>query len=389
MEFEAHPAAKIFPILQGQAYEELVRDIRENGLEQPIVLTSDNLILDGRNRQQACLDAGVSADYIPWNGEEGREIEYVISLNLHRRHLNESQRAMVAAKVANIGHGGQRANLPLEATTNEDAASMLNVSERSVKTARKVQANAAPELAEAVESGRVSVSAAADVSELPAEEQAEVVARGEKEILAAAKGIRAKRSEVRRQERVANIVEISKGNVELGTDAKYPVIYADPPWRYENPPMGGGNRSIENHYPTMDLAEICALPVADLAADDAILYLWATAPKLAECMQVVEAWGFEYRTCFVWVKDKIGMGYHARNQHELLLVCKRGEIPPPPVEARKSSVVTGSRTEHSVKPVEFYELIESMYPEMPKVELFCREARQGWSVWGNQVESTI
>lgn len=148
--------------------------------------------------------------------------------------------------------------------------------------------------------------------------------------------------------------------------------------------MGGGNRSIENHYPTMTLEEICALPVKDIAAQDSILYLWATAPKLAECLDVMRAWGFEYRTNFVWIKDKIGMGYHSRNQHELLLVGRRGEIPPPPVEARVSSVVYAPRTDHSAKPVEFYELIESFYPELQKIELFSRSQRDGWSAWGNQ-----
>ena len=102
--------------------------------------------------------------------------------------------------------------------------------------------------------------------------------------------------------------------------------------------MGGGNRSIENHYPTMTLEELIALPIAKLAADDALLYLWATAPKLAECIDVLRAWGFEYRTNGVWDKELIGMGYHFRNQHELLLVAKRGEIPPPPAGEQPSSV---------------------------------------------------
>lgn len=190
-----------------------------------------------------------------------------------------------------------------------------------------------------------------------------------------------------RADRIAAIGEIAKGNRELGTDVKYPVIYADPPWRYENPPMGGGNRSIENHYPTLSLEEICALPVAQLATEDAILYMWATAPKLAECMQVLPAWGFDYRTNFVWIKDKIGMGYHARSQHEILLVAKRGNIPPPAVADRVSSVVSADRGRHSEKPEAFYELIESFYPTLPKIELFCRSPRDGWAVWGNQSEA--
>jgi N6-adenosine-specific RNA methylase IME4 len=168
-------------------------------------------------------------------------------------------------------------------------------------------------------------------------------------------------------------------------EGRYPILYADPPWRYENPPMGGSNRSIENHYPTMALDELCALPAAQLATDDALLYLWATAPKLAECFAVIEAWGFTYRTNIVWVKDKIGMGYHARSQHELLLIAKRGELPPPHPADRQSSVIFAERSEHSAKPAAFYELIERWYPTLPKLELFARCSRDGWTPWGNQV----
>jgi N6-adenosine-specific RNA methylase IME4 len=264
------------------------------------------------------------------------------------------------------------------------AAEMLNVSPRSVATAAKVIDLGSPELIAAVDTGQVSVSAAADIASLPKPEQAEVVARGEKEILAKAKEIRAEKAVAKREERLERIAEISKGNTELATDVRYPIIYADPPWRYENPPMGGTNRSIENHYPTMTLEEICALPVADLATADAMLYLWATAPKLAECMRVITAWGFEYRTNLVWDKEVIGMGYHARNQHEILLVGKRGEIPPPEAGKQPASVHRERRTEHSAKPEFYYEMIERAYPQLPKIELFCRSPREGWSVWGNQ-----
>lgn len=207
-----------------------------------------------------------------------------------------------------------------------------------------------------------------------------------REHLEIAKAIRAETAVVRREERLEKIAEISKGNAELSTAVRYPIIYADPPWRYENPPMGGTNRSIENHYPTMTLEEICAMPVADLATDDAMLYLWATAPKLVECMKVIEAWGFEYRTNLVWDKEVIGMGYHARNQHEILLVAKRGNIPPPEAGKQPSSVHRERRGEHSAKPQFYYEMIEAAYPGLPKIELFCRSPREGWAVWGNQSE---
>ena len=134
----------------------------------------------------------------------------------------------------------------------------------------------------------------------------------------------------------------------------------------------------------MTLEDICAMPVADLATDDSILYLWATAPKLAECMKVIEAWGFDYRTHLVWDKMKIGMGYHARSQHELLLIAKRGQIPPPKAGEQPASVIRIPRGKHSAKPVEFYEIIEKAYPELFKIELFCRSPREGWAVCGNQ-----
>jgi N6-adenosine-specific RNA methylase IME4 len=168
---------------------------------------------------------------------------------------------------------------------------------------------------------------------------------------------------------------------------KFCVIYADPPWRYENPPMGGSNRAIENHYPTMELDAICAMPVVDAAHDNCVLFLWATSPKLYECMKVLDAWGFTYRTDMVWVKDQIGMGYHVRGRHESLLIAKRGELPPPAAEDRPDSVIEAPRLDHSAKPPTFYEIIDRMYPGVRKLEIFGRTAleRPDWVCWGNQV----
>lgn len=193
------------------------------------------------------------------------------------------------------------------------------------------------------------------------------------------------RSNVKQAAAVARTKAVELDAAKLG---KFVVLYVDPPWRYENPPMGGGNRSIENHYPTMDLAEIISLgeQVREVAHENAVLFMWATSPKLSECMEVLKAWEFNYRTDMVWVKDKIGMGYHCREQHECLLIAKQGELPPPAPENRPSSVVHAPRTEHSAKPLVFYEIIDKMYPKVRKVELFARAdpGRPMWSVWGNQ-----
>jgi N6-adenosine-specific RNA methylase IME4 len=177
-----------------------------------------------------------------------------------------------------------------------------------------------------------------------------------------------------------------KVELDAATLGKFVILYADPPWQYENPPMGGSNRSIENHYPTMTLEEICALPVGDVAHDEAVLFMWATSPKLYECMKVLDAWAFTYRTDMVWIKDQIGMGYHVRGKHESLLIAKRGELPPPAVDARPESVIEAPRLEHSAKPPVLYDIIDRMYPDVRKIELFGRapEQRKLWTAWGNQ-----
>jgi N6-adenosine-specific RNA methylase IME4 len=159
-----------------------------------------------------------------------------------------------------------------------------------------------------------------------------------------------------------------------------------PPWHFEvYNEESGIERAAGNHYPTMELAEICALSVADIATDDAILFMCTTAPHLGQSFEVLEAWGFEYKSNAVWVKDKLGLGYYVRNRHELLLIATRGDFPCPQPANRPSSVIEAPRREHSRKPDEAYELIEAMYPELPKIELFARNSREGWAAWGNEV----
>jgi N6-adenosine-specific RNA methylase IME4 len=166
-------------------------------------------------------------------------------------------------------------------------------------------------------------------------------------------------------------------------EGHYRLIYADPPWQYEH--IETESRAIENQYPTMALEDICALRVP--AADDAVLFLWTTPPKVAEAMQVIDAWGFRYRTGAVWIKPSIGMGYYFRQQHEHLLVAARGTLSVPEPTRRKSSVIHARRGKHSAKPEEVYALLEWMYSafgERDRIELFARTRRKGWSAWGNE-----
>lgn len=378
---QVHPVANVFPMMSDAEIDDLARDILENGQREPVWMYQGQVI-DGRNRIAACERIGRLPNTREFVGTEDELLPFVISLNLKRRHLSESQRAMVAANIANMNEGRPAETAQICAVSQQEAADMLNVSRRTVQAAAKVRDEGTPELVQAVQAGKVSVSAAADVAELPKQEQAVVVARGEAEILAVAKEIRAKKAEERRAERVAKIVEISSGNAPLDTARKFPVIYCDPPWRYEH--IETESRAIENQYPTMALDEICSLPVSEIAMDDCVLFMWTTSPKLAEAFDVLRAWGFDYRTCAVWDKEVIGMGYYFRQQHELLLVATKGSPITPLPSNRPASVIRSRREEHSKKPALFYELIEQMYGELPRVELFCRSPREGWAAWGNQ-----
>ena len=387
MTIEFHEVANIFPMMSATEFESLKADIKHNGLFEPI-WQHEGKIIDGRNRYQACVETGVTPHFREWDGI-GSLTAFVVSLNLHRRHLTESQRGMVAAKLANIELGQNQhflgsANLRTHQISQAEAAELLNVSERTVTAAAKVKDEGALELVRAVESGAASVSAAAQVATLPVEEQREIVAQGEAEILKAAKEIRAKKTEARRVERIERIADLSRESIQpLTSIGRYPIILADPPWAYDFNKDDADE--IENHYPTMDLEAICDLPVSESALDDCVLFLWTTSPKLEESFAVINAWGFNYRTCAIWDKEWIGPGYYFRQRHELLLVATRGSVPVPAPSSRPDSIFLEKRTAHSKKPEIAYQLIESMYPDLPKLELFSRTAREGWTVWGNQV----
>jgi N6-adenosine-specific RNA methylase IME4 len=137
-----------------------------------------------------------------------------------------------------------------------------------------------------------------------------------------------------------------------GAAVKYGVILADPPWTFATYSSKGKGRSAEAHYDCMSLDEIKALPVTEWAADDAALYLWATAPHLANSLTVMSAWGFTYKSNFVWTKERIGTGYWARNRHEHLLIGARGSKVCPRFNgiAPVDSVIEGQQRQHSQKP---------------------------------------
>ena len=365
---------QLVPPLSPEDYQRLRDSISERGVVIPVTVDQDGNLLDGHHRRKAAAELGVPCpETVVHCDSEEQRLALAASLNADRRQMTDAQRVYLGrtlegrlADVARqrMAEGGAKAAPGKPGTlvppftepqrTRDDVARQVGLGsgrsyERGKQLAEKAE-SFAPDVAEKMANGAMTIREAS--------------------------------REVRQREKAVRVAEIASRVVDdnLNDLATFPVLYVDPPWRYEHAP--DSTRQIENHYPTLSLDEICALPVP--ADDDAVLFLWATSPKLAEAMRVLDAWDFSYRTCMVWVKDRVGMGYYARQRHELLLIAVRGKPETPIESARPDSVIEAPRGAHSAKPERVYEVIEAMYPHLPKVELFARNQRDGWAAWGNQ-----
>lgn len=359
-QYEFHPLADIFPMLSADELRALAADIGANGLVDPITL-HDGAILDGRNRYAACLAAGVDPRFTTFDGPDA--LAFVLAKNLHRRHLTASQRATLAVDLlprleerAKERQGARHdlvANLPQGSVPHkarDEAAALVGVSPRYVSEAKAIAA-ASPELLAGMRDGSVTLQ------------------------------------DAKRQTRNTTLREA----IPDKPTGRYRVIYADPPWKYNDAMaiskdgLGESYGPADAHHPQMTPGELCALPIADMAEDDAVLFLWVTSPLLPVAFQIIPAWGFQYKASFVWDKIKHNMGHYNSVRHEFLLVCTRGSCTPE-VAKLFDSVQSIERTNrHSEKPSEFREIIDTIYPSGNRIELFARAKHEGWATWGNEL----
>ena len=171
------------------------------------------------------------------------------------------------------------------------------------------------------------------------------------------------------------------------------ILYADPPWDYKGQLQHAGRGSDDTggairHYPTVTLADLKQLEVPSVAAEDSLLFMWATSPHLDQAIDLGKAWGFSWATvAFVWDKVRVNPGFYTMSQCELCLVFKRGRIPTPRGARNVRQLVRQKREAHSTKPAEVRQRIEEMFPLQTKIELFARQAVPGWDAWGLEVES--
>lgn len=371
-EYSTHPAADVFPLLEGAEFDALCADIRENGLLHPIVrmVQGDEVtILDGRNRLRACLQAGVEPKWQDYSGAD--PAGYVISENLHRRHLDESQRALAAARLARLKHGGrpgrgraskdQAANLP--SLTQKEAASRFNVSERSIRSAGnlldKVQAGkAAPEVLELIEQGKVAVSAASPLAKQSLDEQRAVILelRRGKSLPTVLRERRNEQAKQRLDEAARQVRRAPRGSAAVGFDA----IVVDPPWTK-------GPREVVDTLQKLDLP----------AAEECHLWLWAPATSMEAAFDLLRRWGFEFVCPFVWHKQD-GLQPPGMPQYncELALYARRGNAQFVEVDEVQTCFSAGAGR-RGAKPAAFYALVRKLTAGR-RLDLFSNRAPEGF-----------
>lgn len=343
-------SSKIDPLTK-QEYEILKQSIAKDGLYEAIKINKSGDVLDGHHRLQICKELGKEPRFeVKQFEDELQEELYVIDINLARRQMNDYRRGeLILSKKKPLLEKIAKQNMSAAGKGVKDFTPLERVNEKLAKDAGM---------------SHMQLHKIETILEKAPEEIKEQVKQG--------KSINQAYQQVQR-------LEDRNKPKPKPPEGRYEVLYVDPPWTYELGALRGGP---ENHYSLMTNEEIMQLPIP--AADSAVLFLWVPYPKTMEIKPILDQWGFEFKSEFVWVKDKIGTGYYVRGQHEKLYICVKGEgLGVPAEEDRLPSVVFADRTEHSKKPEVFYSIIERMYPNRTRMELFARgKPRDGWKIWG-------
>lgn len=384
MNFTINPDfERLIPPLSQDERAGLEALILADGIQSPLIIArypspdGEEILhlADGHNRYRIAEKHGLKYNTITQDfASENDVVIWMVDNQKGRRNLTDFVKLELAevkadrlrrkgrdkiSKVQEARHAGVSLSI-IDKDTNEqphntrnEIAADLGWSTGKVAMAQKVMNTAPEEIKEQLRTGEVSINQA--YKEVKKVE------------------IQKRRDEIKEQ--------LQEQQLQPG-DKKYRIVYADPPWKYGNA-MPEYVTEPQDYYLLMDTVDICAMPVKDICERDAVLFLWSTSPHLPEALEVVKAWGFEYKTTFVWDKIKHNMGHYNSVRHEFLLVCTRGACTPD-VKKLFDSVVSIERGEHSKKPEYFREVIETLYTYGNKIELFARSAPHGWDVFGNQ-----
>jgi len=376
MNKEFHEVANIFPMMQGDEFDALKSDIEANGLREPIWLHPDGRIIDGRNRYLACCELGIEPQYHTWNCS-GSLVAFVVSLNLHRRHLTSSQKAVIALDIMPMLEVEAKERQGRRVDLEQDGSDLFG---NIVQKIEQCDANANKANEQAATIVGTNRQYVADVKRLAqdAPEWVEKIRAGDATITEAKRAVKEDRREQRRQDNAEKVATVADP-LEVG--ARFATILIDPPWDWGDEGDVNQMGRAKPDYSTMTLNELLDLPVGELADVDCHIYLWITNRSLPKGFDLLERWGFRYVTCLTWAKPHFGMGNYFRGQTEHILFGVKGSQ-----ALRRHDVGTVFHAErgpngHSSKPPMIYELIESCSPG-PYLEMFSRCERAGWSAWG-------
>jgi len=359
-ELETHKFADIFPMIGDDELENLKEDIKEYGLLEPIIMY-EGKILDGRNRYRASKEIGIEPKFEEYKGDT--PLEYVLSLNLKRRHLTQSQASVIALEVLplleeeakkrqirkpiddsvieNLREQDYKAN-----TSSFKAGKIFNVSDRYVQEAKKLQKES-PELLDRVKQGELNFS---QVKKLKRKQKIE--------------------------EQKLEIEENIKKNPLLD---EYDVIVIDPPWAYDREYDPESSR-VASPYPEMNFEELKNIKLP--TKENCVMWLWTTHKFIWEAKELLKEWGFEYKAILVWNKEKMGIGHWLRMQCEFCLLAVKGN--PIWFSTDTRDILNEARTSHSTKPQGFYSIVEKICVGK-KLDYFARKPREGWDVYGDEI----
>ncbi len=364
-----HEAAELFPLLGSDELSELAADVRQQGLLNPIVL-HEGKVLDGRNRLQACHDAGVEPRFEEWVDPGCGPTEWVVSQNLHRRHLTASQQAVIALDA-----------LPMFEKEAKERMAMAGASAAPGKPSREgsqqidtlSSGRATEKVGKTFKVNRTYVSDAKSIA-AKAPDLIPAIRSGEKTITQAKREIKERVREERREE---NREAIAVSDVrEAEPQARFATIVVDPPWDFSDEGDQDQLGRAKPTYGTMSIAELMDFQLGEWSDTDCHLYLWITNRSLPKGFALMEKWGFRYVTCLTWCKPSIGMGNYYRGSTEQVLFGVKGSQP-----LKRKDLGTWFAAprpgKHSAKPTEFMGLVESASPG-PYLEVFARSQRDGW-----------
>jgi N6-adenosine-specific RNA methylase IME4/ParB-like chromosome segregation protein Spo0J len=331
----------------------LADSIAEVGLLHPVVVTPEGRLIAGQRRLEACRQLG-------WTEIPVTVVDLLQAVS-GEAHENFIRKDLLPSEIVAL----KRAIEPLE---RREARQRQGHRADAARPITEVNRDARDKIARYLGVGRTTIEKAEAVVEAAEEDPDEyghLVEQMDR---------RGKVAGVyRRLTVLKQVKEIEAAPLQLPA-GPFQVIVADPPWRYES--------GSDVPYPTMDIEEIKAMPVEEVADANAILWLWTTNAHLRMAFDVVDSWGFEYRALLTWVKDRMGTGEWLRGQTEHCLLAVRGK----PIfrHGSHTTVLEAARREHSRKPEQFYELVEATCPG-GKLELFCRRRRTGWQAHGNDL----